>query len=632
MGAQVRVLFTACERVPGPTASGAGLAQLILNFSGPVEADGLSIKSEELAHIQRLGTARMMRVPAPEEGFVERVSAFQRALKRQLEGDGYDLVHAADAWAGAVAAQHKENCPDLCLVTDLREVPSQTLLQRWPDLQLEERLRQIIRRGEALVLSRSNAVLVESQAAADAAVALGAPADRVHIMLPAVDDNVFFASTVEVKLHEGMFNVLYASAPDPQRGLPVFLAALAALPPTAIGTLLRGVGHEAEAQAAVDAAGLSQRVVWHDATTAQTLAQAFQGVDAVTLLPAAPEGAVHAGRVPRRALEAMACRRAVVAADTPGLRTLISDGHNGMLVPPADGPLKDALLRLMVDTTLRGKLAQRAAETASGHGWTVRQAQYRALYQDLLGVVLGSPDTSPVPLRTRPQAVAARTVVRDEKAARSVAVAAVPAPGFLADPTPATDSLEPTPLPVLEEATMDGYADGMDPWGGDTVAVADAPAPMFEPTPAPADGPAPAAEGARAQAGPTLSLPTMRGPVGMRSLAVLDAMVDEISGAGRPVPGDDTERLELTHSHMNALYGQGGGGRPTATAASAAAAAAAKFGAELNSEVPTHQILRPDGPQAAALADQRATEPKKPAKTDVRDEATPLGDEPTPSS
>ena len=73
MTQQVRALYAACERVPGPTSAGTRMAQLILGFGGQLEADALSLKSEELAHIQRLGTARMMRVPAPETGVVERI-------------------------------------------------------------------------------------------------------------------------------------------------------------------------------------------------------------------------------------------------------------------------------------------------------------------------------------------------------------------------------------------------------------------------------------------------------------------------------------------------------------------------------------------------------------------------------
>lgn len=426
--ANLRALYAASERVPGPTAAGMRMSQLVLSFCTQLEADGLSLKSEDLAHIQRLGTARMMRVPAPEAGFVERVSAFQRALKRQVEGDGYDLVHAADAWAGAVAAQHKETAPDLKVITELAELPSQSLGERWPELQLEERLRQIVRRGETLVLQRSDLLVVPSVPAQKALVAAGAPAERVVVVPPGVDEQVFFASSVEVKLADGRFNVLYAGAPDVKRGLPVFLSALKAMPAGVMGTLLRHRPREPEAEDAVAAAGLTDRVAWHDATTPQKLAQAFQGVDVVVLLPLLVPSTVHAGHVPRRLVEAMACRRAVIVSDTPGVREVARDGQNALVVARDAKALKDAMVALFNDSALRNRLGQRAAETAGTHGWNGRLTAYRKMYQQLLpahAFLVEEPRSARagglaerLKAQKAPAVNAGRTVVRDEKAAR----------------------------------------------------------------------------------------------------------------------------------------------------------------------------------------------------------------------
>ena len=65
--------------------------------------------------------------------------------------------------------------------------------------------------------------------------------------------------------------------------------------------------------------------------------------------------------LPTVLLEAMSCGLAVVASDIGGTNLVISDGVNGLLVPPGDVEvLAHALLRLIKDTDLRLKLARSA--------------------------------------------------------------------------------------------------------------------------------------------------------------------------------------------------------------------------------------------------------------------------------
>jgi glycosyltransferase involved in cell wall biosynthesis len=66
--------------------------------------------------------------------------------------------------------------------------------------------------------------------------------------------------------------------------------------------------------------------------------------------------------VPNKVWQALASRRAVVTADTPGVREVLRDGESALLVPPGDGEaLGAALARLAADAGLRERLA------AAGH-------------------------------------------------------------------------------------------------------------------------------------------------------------------------------------------------------------------------------------------------------------------------
>jgi phosphatidylinositol alpha-mannosyltransferase len=69
-------------------------------------------------------------------------------------------------------------------------------------------------------------------------------------------------------------------------------------------------------------------------------------------------------------LEAMASRRPVVAGDIPGYRSVITQGQEGLLVPPKDPhALALALVRLLADAPLRGQMATAGEATASRYAW-----------------------------------------------------------------------------------------------------------------------------------------------------------------------------------------------------------------------------------------------------------------------
>lgn len=78
---------------------------------------------------------------------------------------------------------------------------------------------------------------------------------------------------------------------------------------------------------------------------------------AVVTLPSLGEG------LPTVLIEAAACGRAIVATDVPGCREVVSDGVNGLLVPPNDpSALAQALGCLLEDETLRARMGAAGRE------------------------------------------------------------------------------------------------------------------------------------------------------------------------------------------------------------------------------------------------------------------------------
>jgi glycosyltransferase involved in cell wall biosynthesis len=83
----------------------------------------------------------------------------------------------------------------------------------------------------------------------------------------------------------------------------------------------------------------------------------------------------------------MACGRPVVASTAGGAAEIVSDGHDGMLVPPEDpAALAGAAVRLLRDRELRERLGRAARETVTRrYSAPAVAAQTTAVYTSVAG-------------------------------------------------------------------------------------------------------------------------------------------------------------------------------------------------------------------------------------------------------
>lgn len=98
--------------------------------------------------------------------------------------------------------------------------------------------------------------------------------------------------------------------------------------------------------------GLEEKIIFlsADADRFQVLAASD-----VFVLPSLKEGLGLA------LMEAMACGLAVIGSDVGGIKTLIQDNENGLLVRPADSDcLAEAIIKLLADSQLRQALGEKA--------------------------------------------------------------------------------------------------------------------------------------------------------------------------------------------------------------------------------------------------------------------------------
>jgi len=84
-------------------------------------------------------------------------------------------------------------------------------------------------------------------------------------------------------------------------------------------------------------------------------------------------------------LEAMAAGLPVVVTDSGGPSELVSDGESGLIVPPGDSSaLAQALIAVLHDHDLAGRLGRAARRRADGFDLSVMVERYDALYREVL--------------------------------------------------------------------------------------------------------------------------------------------------------------------------------------------------------------------------------------------------------
>jgi glycosyltransferase involved in cell wall biosynthesis len=212
-----RVLLTGFCAVPGPRRAGLQLRHVIRALTPLHTVDLLVVREGEQAYVERQGSVRVLRVPTHEADLRSQIQAFQRALKRQLDGADYDVVHCRDSWSGLPVLDARKRL-GYAVVYDLTRSP---LGETGLDPELEA---QYGRDEEACILA-ADLVLAPTPAAVKALQNRGRP-ERVMLSPPGVDVDRFDWDDPPTG---NVPRILYVGSIDPGRGVRVLIRAMAAI-------------------------------------------------------------------------------------------------------------------------------------------------------------------------------------------------------------------------------------------------------------------------------------------------------------------------------------------------------------------------------------------------------------------
>jgi len=256
---------------------------------------------------------------------------------------------------------------------------------------------------------RVDQYIANSRATGASLVALGIPSEKIQVIYPPLDLEVFrpgepspsTRADLSIPRTAPCFGIIGVLVP--WKGHRVFLAAarrVLARHPDAwalvVGAAPTGEeGYEAELRALARELGIAHRVV-------------FTGFrDDVGAILRALDVVVHASVEPepfgRVIVEAMASKRAVVAARAGGPTEIIVDGENGFLTEPGDDrALAVGVIRLLEDPALAGRIAEQGYRDATGLFAAPRHAALvQAVYAAAIGIAspdvraIGRPEAAP---------------------------------------------------------------------------------------------------------------------------------------------------------------------------------------------------------------------------------------------
>lgn len=459
-----RVLISGYCAVPGPRRAGVQVRHVIRALTPMHTVDLLVVREGDQPYVERQGAVRVLRVPTHDQDPWAQIQAFQRALKRQLDGADYDIVHCRDAWSGVTVLEARSRL-GYAMVFDLSRAPEPGT-EGAGYAELEKRYTV----DEHTCITAADLVLVPTAAAAKHVQTLVKP-ERVALAPVGVDVDRF---DWDAGPEEGVPRVLYVGAVEPGRGVRVLVRAMAdVVKRTDAQLVLAGPiapSFEDELRTGIRELKLEGKVhttgtVDHDEVPA-LIASA-----AVCVAPSGPDlSPIPTVTAPTKILEYMACRRAVVAARRQSISAIVEHGRDGLLFEANDpNDLGRKIHRLLVETSFRERLAAAGyARVRNELTASAARRSIRAAYDSLSRRFAGQFAAAAAAAEEQPRAT---ELLTDDEFEATVFEDLAPASGADAADTGSTGAV----ALGLDEALISLDADGGDGTGSSPVVGPPAP-------------------------------------------------------------------------------------------------------------------------------------------------------------
>ena len=220
----------------------------------------------------------------------------------------------------------------------------------------------VLRRARDLALRRAARIVCPSASLRELSLRWGVPPETVLVLPNPVSPPAGLAGREELRTRHGLEGptLVFAVRLTPQKSLDVALAALARS--DGISLVLAGDGPDrADLERRASELSLDGRARFLGPQPRQTVFELLRAGDAA-LLSSSWEN------FPHMVVEALSVGTPVLSTDTGGVAEVVTDGENGLLVPPSEPEaLAAAIQRYFGDEALRERLRAAAAPSVEGY-------------------------------------------------------------------------------------------------------------------------------------------------------------------------------------------------------------------------------------------------------------------------
>lgn len=331
-------------------------------------------------------------LPATED---KRLTQHATHILTHAQTHGAHILHTTTPFPNAIAVNAAAHALNIAWVYEMRgELEKTWLAAQRPETQKELKnsdYYRLMRARETHMARAANAVIALSQTQRESLIQRGIPAERIHVIPNAVDDELLHIprdphnARKILKLPEG-FWVGCISALVDYEGIDTLLKALAQRihdgSPIRCAIVGDGVSRP-HLIALAHELHINDRVIFTGKVTPHDVTTWYQALD-VFVIPRKDTDVTRAV-TPIKGLQAMALGIPQVVSDLPALVEVGAANGQGLTVP-AENPhaLANALEKLENDPALCATLGARGREAARERTWTENARRYKQLYYDLV--------------------------------------------------------------------------------------------------------------------------------------------------------------------------------------------------------------------------------------------------------
>jgi FkbM family methyltransferase len=210
-------------------------------------------------------------------------------------------------------------------------------------------------------IERASSIQVISNLAKESFIERGVPAEKIEVVLPAVDLDTFHP----IPKTDGTFRVLAVLTIDPRKGAYYLLQAFekAAIPGSEL-VIIGATGDHWSKKMLAQFMSRMKNIRIQSADVFKEPVEATYGQASVVVHPAIEDGFALA------VAQALACGRPVITTRNTGAAEVITDGKNGYVLEPRDvDGMVDRLRLLARDESLLGRMSAAAPQAVANLGY-----------------------------------------------------------------------------------------------------------------------------------------------------------------------------------------------------------------------------------------------------------------------